>query len=272
MNLQLDNTSIVHDHFKKVSSQWSKRYEGHPQRMSDLDLILRRRNVHHLIKPLIEANSRKLSVMDIGCGSGNLLDGFSRDTLTVIGIDFVHEMVMEASRTHPQDCFYVADATHLPVMTESLDIITCLGVLEYVPDPASILRTINRCLHPGGYLIVSYPNKNSTFRKISNTIIHVDRAFIAMRNRICRRITNEALKPKYVHKLFSIKQACQQLVSAGFDIDQILLNSYGLWGRAGNNSINLRFSQWMSQRLCRISPLSSFLACTMVLRARKMSF
>jgi SAM-dependent methyltransferase len=262
----------VRAHFRTASTAWGSRYAGPPRKMSDQDLLLRRENVHRLLREILAAaNGARgpLRILDVGCGTGDVLDGIPRTRVRVTGIDFVREMVATAARGHPDDRFVVGDAASLPVAAESIDVVVCLGVLEYLPGPATALASIHRTLRGGGSLIVSFPNRGSLFRKISAIERRGERALLRLREAL--RPRRRPSGPAYRHTAWSVRGAQNLLAAADFEVQEILFNTFGLWGRPGTRRPNLAFSEWMSRRFFRESPLAAWLAYTMVVRAVKPS-
>lgn len=260
---------IVRDHFAQASNDWGQRYNHQPRSMADLDLLLRRENVHRLLLPLLEDSRDILRVLDLGCGSGDVLDGIPRERVRVTGADYVSQMVSVAARQHPADTFLVADAARLPIATDSFDIITCLGVLEYLPDPAAALNTIAATMKPGGHLIISFPNKRSLFRQLLRAERGAERLYVTLRDSLLGRSQNVEAPAPYRHRQWGLDQARRLLQAAGLEIEEVMLNTYGPWGRLGRMGPAVSISAWLSQRLRSPGPIASHLACTMVIRAGK---
>ncbi|NOT02885.1 MAG: methyltransferase domain-containing protein [Phycisphaerales bacterium] len=259
----------VRSHFKNASTEWGSRYEKGPTRMSDLDLQLRRENVHRLLRPIVVSAAEPLRVIDVGCGSGDVLDGFPRDSIVVTGVDLVPEMVAAAARSHAADHFVAGDAQCLPFAPGEADVAICLGALEYVSDPAAALRSIYRSLRSGGRLIVSFPNRRSLFRKLSVLEIWCEHWLIRTRNRILGRTSDGVWRPSYRHVQWSFRGIRRLLAAAGFEIEEVRFNTYGLWGHIGRWPVCLNVSRQLSRRWGRPGILSTTLACTIVLSARR---
>jgi ubiquinone/menaquinone biosynthesis C-methylase UbiE len=256
-------------HFRNVSTQWGPRYHGRPKRMSDLDLQLRRENVRRLLEQAASRSGAPINVLDVGCGSGNVLDGLSRDAVRVFGLDMVPEMVRQAAEHHPADRFLVADAVQLPVRRETIDVATCLGLLEYLNQPQEALRVIWHALRPGGIVIVSFPNKKSLFRTWSHWETSAERTLLRCRDWLAGRLPADSGRPGYSHTQWSVESAKKLLEGAGFQVEAVRLQTFGLWGWIGRTRPALWLSRKLSDLLGNDSPVSRRLGCTAVLLARK---
>ena len=106
-------------------------------------------------------------VLDVGCGGGILSDSMARRGARVLGIDLATKPLrvaqlhaLEAS-TPDIDYREVAVETLASEAPASFDIITCMEMLEHVPDPASIVSACSRLAKPGGWLFFSTINRNA---------------------------------------------------------------------------------------------------------------
>ncbi len=108
-----------------------------------------------------------LSVLDIGCGDGDLALDLWRRGARVTGIDASPEMIeaaRERARTGGADIdFKVAAAEHLPFASERFDIVAANTILCFVEDAAPVFRQIARVLRPGGRLIIGELGKWSSW-------------------------------------------------------------------------------------------------------------
>jgi len=261
-------TQVVQAHFDAVSRQWAARYDGPPRRMSDLDLQLRRETARRWLQGHTAAAERPLHVLDVGCGPGQTLDGFSRRQLRVHGIDVSPEMIAAASRRHPEDEYHVGDATALPFADASMDVTLCLGVLEYVPEPQQVLMELRRVLRPGGRLIVSFPNRMSVFRRLSRVETAVERRLL----QLVRRgdgATRVAKRPKYRHRHWSLREALGLLNAADFVVERRRFQTFGLWGWLGRGRAAVGLSAWLTRHLGEHAAIARWLACTLVVQAQR---
>lgn len=104
-------------------------------------------------------------VLDVGCGGGLLSEGMAVRGAEVTGID-LSEKPLGVARLHLLESGQQVDYRKVAVeqlaaeMPGSFDIVTCLEMLEHVPDPASIVDSCARLVKPGGQVFFSTINRN----------------------------------------------------------------------------------------------------------------
>jgi 2-polyprenyl-6-hydroxyphenyl methylase/3-demethylubiquinone-9 3-methyltransferase len=104
-------------------------------------------------------------VLDVGCGGGLLAEGMARRGARVTGIDLAPE-ALTVARLHALEAGIAVD--YREVAAEQLaaaepagyELVTCLEMLEHVPDPAGALAAIAGLVRPGGDVICSTINRN----------------------------------------------------------------------------------------------------------------
>ncbi len=103
-------------------------------------------------------------VADAGCGGGLLAESMARAGATVCGIDLAPGMI-EVARLHAAAQglaldYRVESVESLAARTpQGFDVVTCMEMIEHVPDPAALLRTLAALLRPGGALFLSTLNR-----------------------------------------------------------------------------------------------------------------
>ena len=259
----------VVQHFRGASQKWGNRYATRPTRMSDLDLHLRQRNVLRLLQGVLDGRTQTARVLDIGCGTGDVLAPVPRGAVSVVGMDRVPEMVREAARTHPEDRFAVGDAQRPPFLRGSADVVTCLGVLEYLPEPQAALGALKELVRPGGRVLFSLPNRASLLRDLSRLEVAAEKALSRTRRRLRGLPLDDSDGPSYRHQQWTPAEAEGLVDSAGLALERILFNTYGLWGALGRWGLSLTLSEWLSLRFPERSSFAARLASTMVLLARR---
>jgi 2-polyprenyl-6-hydroxyphenyl methylase / 3-demethylubiquinone-9 3-methyltransferase len=104
-------------------------------------------------------------VLDVGCGGGLLTESMARAGAQVTGIDLAPGMI-EVARLHAAESglsidYRVAAAEELAQESPGrFEVLTCMEMLEHVPDPAAMIATLARLLRPEGTLFISTLNRN----------------------------------------------------------------------------------------------------------------
>jgi 2-polyprenyl-6-hydroxyphenyl methylase/3-demethylubiquinone-9 3-methyltransferase len=104
-------------------------------------------------------------VLDVGCGGGLLAEGMAMRGARVVGIDRAAENIA-AAREHAAHRALAIDYQCIDVeriaenLSGTFDIVTCLEMLEHVPEPQRIVAACVRALRPGGAAFFSTINRN----------------------------------------------------------------------------------------------------------------
>lgn len=128
-------------------------------------------------KPLHDINPLRLNyidnaislkgktVLDVGCGGGILSESMAEKGAKVTGID-LGEKALKVAQLHSLDSGVTVDYQLIAVeklaeqQPASFDVITCLEMLEHVPDPASVVAACAKLVKPGGTVFFSTINRN----------------------------------------------------------------------------------------------------------------
>ncbi len=128
-------------------------------------------------KPLHEINPLRLNyidqqvglkgkrVLDVGCGGGILSESMSARGADVTGID-LGEKALKVAQLHQMESGanveyrLVAVEVLAEEQPESFDVVTCMEMLEHVPDPAAVIEACARLVKPGGTVFFSTINRN----------------------------------------------------------------------------------------------------------------
>jgi SAM-dependent methyltransferase len=94
-------------------------------------------------------------VLDAGCGHQSLVPQGDHVPFSLIGFDMVWEDIRQ---NHSVNLGLVSDIGHVPLRSESVDIVICNMVLEHLREPDTVFRELSRVLRKGGYLIVMTPS------------------------------------------------------------------------------------------------------------------
>lgn len=127
----------------------------------------------HQINPLrlgwieeVAGALRGRDVLDVGCGGGILAEAMARRGARVLGIDLA-DKPLKVARLHALEQ-QVAGVEYRAVAVEELaqqqpasfDVVTCMEMLEHVPDPASVVAACAALVRPGGWVFFSTLNRN----------------------------------------------------------------------------------------------------------------
>lgn len=135
-------------------------------------------DVHSEFRPLHEINPLRLdwidsmaalhakTVLDIGCGGGILAESMARRAAQVTGIDLASKP-LGVARLHALETG-VENIDYLEISAEAMaaerpahfDVVTCMEMLEHVPQPASIVQACATTVRPGGWVFFSTLNRN----------------------------------------------------------------------------------------------------------------
>ena len=128
-------------------------------------------------KPLHDINPLRLNyidnvaglkgktVLDVGCGGGILSESMAEKGAKVTGID-LGEKALKVAQLHSLDSGVTLDYQLIAVeqlaeqQPASFDVVTCLEMLEHVPDPASVVAACAKLVKPGGHVFFSTINRN----------------------------------------------------------------------------------------------------------------
>ncbi len=106
-------------------------------------------------------------VLDIGCGGGILADAMARKGAEVLGIDLAGKALkvaqLHALEAQTQGVSYreVSAEALAAEQPERFDVVTCMEMLEHVPDPSSVVRACATLVKPGGHVFFSTINRNA---------------------------------------------------------------------------------------------------------------
>lgn len=151
----LDQAEI--DKFEAIASRWWDT-QGEFKPLHDINPL----RANYIDK---HANLAEKTVLDVGCGGGILSESMSFRGATVTGID-LGQANLDTAKLHALEskanvnyqCIAVEElAEQAP---ESFDVVTCLEMLEHVPDPQSIVKACAKLVKPNGKVFFSTLNRN----------------------------------------------------------------------------------------------------------------
>jgi 2-polyprenyl-6-hydroxyphenyl methylase/3-demethylubiquinone-9 3-methyltransferase len=148
--LELDKFNQLAHHWWDPNSEFKPLHEINPLRLDYIDGF---------------AGLAEKTVLDVGCGGGILSEGMAGRGAHVTGIDLGAKAIKVAKLHLLESGMQV---TYRKIAAEALakeqphhfDVVTCMEMLEHVPDPASIVRACAKLAKPGGWVFFSTINRN----------------------------------------------------------------------------------------------------------------
>ncbi|MFD2166517.1 bifunctional 2-polyprenyl-6-hydroxyphenol methylase/3-demethylubiquinol 3-O-methyltransferase UbiG [Thalassotalea euphylliae] len=120
------------------------------------------------------------SIIDVGCGGGILAESLAKLGAKVTGIDMGEEP-LNVAKLHALESGVEVEYQRIPVEQKAaennatFDIVTCMEMLEHVPDPSSIVQACSDMVKPGGYVFFSTLNK--TMKSYLLAILAAEKVF-----------------------------------------------------------------------------------------------
>ena len=142
--------------FDRLASRWWDP-DGESRPLHDLNPVR-----HGYVADRVALNGAR--ALDVGCGGGILSESLARAGAKVTAIDLA-PAVLDVARLHLHESGLEVDYRETSVealaeaMPAAFDLVTCMEMLEHVPDPGSVIRACAALLKPGGKLFVSTLNR-----------------------------------------------------------------------------------------------------------------
>lgn len=147
---ELDNFNRLSNNWWDTEGEFGALHKINPLRLEFIEQ-------HH---PIAEQ-----SILDVGCGGGILSESLAAKGAQVTGIDLAEE-VLTIAKLHGLDSGIkvdyqlIAAEQYAQNNPEKHDIVTCMEMLEHVPDPAAIIKAAADSVKPGGWVFFSTLNRN----------------------------------------------------------------------------------------------------------------
>lgn len=170
--------------FNKLASEWwsntgafATLHEINPLRLNWIEENVKRgyqskdtakhNEAPHALNKAAETGLKGKKVLDVGCGGGILSESMARRGADVTGIDLGTEN-LKAAALHAEQSGLDSTLRYQHIPVEDLakthagqfDVVTCMEMLEHVPNPSSIVQACYELLAPGGVCVLSTINRN----------------------------------------------------------------------------------------------------------------
>ena len=149
--LELDKFSQIAHKWWDMDSEFKPLHEINPLRLGFIDDF---------------ATISGKTVLDVGCGGGILAESMAAKGATVTGIDLAKKS-LKVAQLHSLESGVSVSYRCVPVeelaaeAPASFDVVTCMEMLEHVPDPLSVVRACAELVKPGGWVFFSTLNRNA---------------------------------------------------------------------------------------------------------------
>jgi 2-polyprenyl-3-methyl-5-hydroxy-6-metoxy-1,4-benzoquinol methylase len=160
--------------FQNPGKNWYEDYKDNKLRISDFseettDIHVKNSwNTKQFFKNPLFRESRNKKILDLGCGTGEFLSEVKKLGYDVYGVDFdENEIALIKENFDIENVFAEDIFKFLKKKQEIFDVISGFEILEHLDKPKEFLNLIYQALKPGGYLILSVPNRERFFGKIT---------------------------------------------------------------------------------------------------------
>lgn len=237
--VQEEQKRRVQADFDRKADWWRELYEN-PRDFRAYNLLTRRRTILDLLPPAEGA------ILDIGCGSGDFVPAEIERGARVLGIEVSSEMARTchgkygAQVRDGKALFCRGDIEAIPLPDASVGGVLCVAVIEYLLRAEKALEEIARVLKPGGFAIITAPNRISPFMML-------DRASHSIRrvgSRVYRALRG---RPKddgsYMHGIFTPWDLDRRVQAAGLVIDRRAFSTFGSYRYGNTIPFSITFSE-----------------------------
>jgi 2-polyprenyl-3-methyl-5-hydroxy-6-metoxy-1,4-benzoquinol methylase len=111
-----------------------------------------------IVALIAELGLSRPKILDLGCGTGWLTPRLA-ELGEAVGVDLSDEAIAMARIQHPEITYHAGDLFRTPIAGSPFDVVVSQEVIAHVPDQTEYLRRISGLLKPGGYLVITTPNK-----------------------------------------------------------------------------------------------------------------
>lgn len=145
------------NHFNSTAKKYDSSFDG--------------KFVKVMYEPLLEEIKKNPEgkLLDVGCGTGNILCKLVNGKRELFGIDLSENMVKECKeRMEDHAEIKVADAEHMPYKDNFFEVLICNASFHHYPHPEEVLKEMKRVLKSGGRLLIGEGHALQPFRALLN--------------------------------------------------------------------------------------------------------
>jgi cyclopropane fatty-acyl-phospholipid synthase-like methyltransferase len=119
------------------------------------------------------AKLTKGKLLDVGCGSGLLLEVAVSQGWDAHGLDIWPGFLEQAARIVRQDHLFLGTLDSVPIPDGTMDLITAIGVIEHVEKPEDFIRQLRRILAPRGHVLLLTPVLEGLFHRLNDWAVRL---------------------------------------------------------------------------------------------------
>jgi ubiquinone/menaquinone biosynthesis C-methylase UbiE len=116
-----------------------------------------RRRLDEVLATRVPSPRAGAKLLDVGCGTGKYMERYAAAGYNVVGVDGSEDMLRLAQQNNLTAEFHKSSVESLPFGTASFDVLLCIEVIRYLPDPDRCIAEMARVTRPGGVCITTAP-------------------------------------------------------------------------------------------------------------------
>lgn len=206
-------------------------------------------------------------ILDVACGPGIMAEGVSKKGYSIDCIDAAPDMIEIARKKYggvPNATFAVGDVYAINAPAGTYDVVTAMGLVEYLDDQDKAMAEMARVTKKGGTVIVTFPNHPSFWRAWARTL----RAVTDFPRAVYRKLTGKKKYP-ITHREYTEKEARAYMHKHGLHPESVVYYNFKVTPFPFDKWFP-RFTVWQSGRFENsASSARKFLATAFILEATK---
>jgi len=170
-----------------------------------------RLRLERLLDAYLDRRQTGEALLDVGCGTGHHMRALRDRGFDVAGVDGSAAMLEHATANNPGATVLLSGVDALPFADASFDVVVCIEVLRYLPDPEACLREMVRVLRPGGLCLatatpVANLNGYAAVNRIASTItmpaLTALRQYFTTPDRLGRQCAAAGFSSRRIHGVY----------------------------------------------------------------------
>jgi len=207
---------LVVETFDEKAAVYANGYLGESAAAYSFNVRLRR------VYELLEGH-RGGRVLDVGCGPGITVEHLVKEGFEFYGVDISREMIAECDRKfrhlgHAH--FSVGKIEELEFPDSFFDVVLSLGVVEYIDDDGRAAAEIGRVVKPGGFVVVTLPNRKSPYRVWQRTV------YRGLRDLLRKVSGRRTARAEVRHREYSEREYRNLLASYGLKVADVVYYNF----------------------------------------------